>query len=82
MFVWKDFKDYEIMKDIMAAKSSTVEQGVPSQSHSPAKADMPLLFSLKTPPDKLGAIVIGSLSWSDLDAARNLHEAQHRLALR
>ena len=32
VFVSKHFKGYEIMKDIMAAESSTTEQGVPSLS--------------------------------------------------
>ncbi len=53
VFVSKHFKGYEIMKDIMAAESSTVEQGVPSLAYSPAEADTPLLFSLNTPLDKL-----------------------------
>lgn len=37
------------MKDIMAKESSTVDQGVPSFSYSPADASTPLLFSLARP---------------------------------
>ncbi len=53
IFVSKDFKGYEIMKDIMAKESSTTDQGVPSLTYSPADADMPLLFSLNRPRDAL-----------------------------
>jgi three-Cys-motif partner protein len=49
VFVTKHFRGYEIMKDIMAAESSTDDQGVPSLTYSPADASMPLLFSLQQP---------------------------------
>jgi three-Cys-motif partner protein len=55
VFVSKSFKGYSIMKDIMAAESSTQDQGVPSFTYSPADASMPLLFSLQQPIDKLRA---------------------------
>ncbi len=53
VFVSKNFKGYEIMKDIMASESSTDDQGVPSLTYSPADAEMPLLFSLQRPLDAL-----------------------------
>lgn len=53
IFVSKHFKGYEIMKDIMAKESSTVEQGVPSFTYSPADASTPLLFALSQPLDAL-----------------------------
>lgn len=53
IFVTKNFKGYEIMKDIMAKESSTEDQGVPSLTYSPADASMPLLFSLQRPLDAL-----------------------------
>ena len=53
IFATKHFKGYEIMKDIMAGESSTLDQGVPSFMYSPADASMPLLFSLSQPFSKL-----------------------------
>ncbi|OSQ34436.1 three-Cys-motif partner protein TcmP [Thalassospira sp. MCCC 1A01428] len=53
IFVSKHFKGYEIMKDIMATESSTVDEGVPSLTYSPADASMPFLFSLVQPISKL-----------------------------
>ena len=53
IFVSKNFKGYEIMKDIMAKESSTEDEGVPSFTYSPADATMPLLFSLAQPMSKL-----------------------------
>ena len=49
IFVSKHFKGYEIMKDIMAKESSTLDEGVPSFMYSPADRSMPLLFSLTQP---------------------------------
>lgn len=53
IFVSKHFKGYEIMKDIMAGESSTLDENVPSLAYSPADASMPLLFSLAQPMSKL-----------------------------
>ena len=53
IFVSKNFRGYEIMKDIMAKASSTEDQGVASFTYSPADASMPLLFSLAQPLQKL-----------------------------
>jgi three-Cys-motif partner protein len=49
VFVTKDEKGYEIMKDIMARESSTEDEGVASFTYSPADARCPLLFSLSRP---------------------------------
>lgn len=49
VFVTKDEKGYEIMKDIMARESSTEDEGVASFTYSPADARCPLLFSLARP---------------------------------
>jgi len=49
VFVTKNEKGYEIMKDIMARESSTEDQGVASFAYSPADARNPLLFSLSRP---------------------------------
>lgn len=53
IFVSKHFKGYEVMKDIMAGESSTMDEGVPSLTYSPADASMPILFSLAQPMSKL-----------------------------
>ena len=49
VFVTKDRLAYGIMKSIMAAESSTEDEGVPSFTYSPADARCPLLFSLSQP---------------------------------
>lgn len=48
IFVSKDFKGYEIMKEIMAQESEAT-QGVPSFEYSPASERFPLLFDLAQP---------------------------------
>jgi three-Cys-motif partner protein len=53
IFVTKNIRGYEIMKDIMARASSTVDQGVPSFEYSPADERCPLLFSLNRPLETL-----------------------------
>ena len=53
IFVTKNFKGYEIMKDIMAKESSTEDEGVPSFTYSPADASLVLLFSPNQPMSKL-----------------------------
>lgn len=53
VFVTKNILGYEIMKDIMARASSTVDQGVPSFEYSPADERCPLLFSLNRPLESL-----------------------------
>lgn len=57
VFVTKNFRGYEIMKEIMAGESSTTDQGVPSLAYSPADRDMPLLFSLARPLDALEGLL-------------------------
>ncbi len=53
IFATKNFKGYEIMKEIMAHESSEQEQGVPSFEYSPASKNFPLLFALSRPLDDL-----------------------------
>ena len=73
VFVSKHFKGYEIMKDIMAAESSVSEQDVPSLSYSPAEADMPLLFSLNAPLEKLEEMLLSDFSGQTL-TLRDIYE--------
>jgi three-Cys-motif partner protein len=49
VFVSKNVLGYNIMKEIMAAESSTNDQGVPSFMYSRADARCPLLLSLNQP---------------------------------
>lgn len=53
IFVSKDFKGYEIMKDVMAKESSEATQGVPSLQYSPASERFRTLFDLTTPLEDL-----------------------------
>ena len=66
VFVSKNFKGYEIMKEIMAKESSTDDQGVPSLTYSPADAEMPLLFSLQRPLDALKASLLETFAGQEL----------------
>ena len=52
IFISKNFKGYEIMKDIMVKKFGT-RQGVPSFQHSLASKSNPFLFELSRPLDDL-----------------------------
>lgn len=50
ILVTKHFKGYEVMKDVMAKSSSTVTEGVPSFTYSPAADESQnLLFELNRP---------------------------------
>lgn len=66
VFVSKHFKGYEIMKDIMAKESSTVDQGVPSFVYSPADESTPLLFSLSRPLDALEGMLLDNFAGQTL----------------
>lgn len=57
IFVSKSFKGYEVMKSIMAAASTTSDQGVASFAYSPADETMPLLFELTRPLDELEGLL-------------------------
>jgi three-Cys-motif partner protein len=58
VFVSKHIKGYEIMKEIMAAYSSSTEQGVPSFEYNPATMNQPLLFELSRPLDDLESMLL------------------------
>lgn len=62
IFATKNFKGYEIMKDIMARESSQQEQGVPSFEYSPASKRFPLLFALSRPLDDLEDMLLKEFS--------------------
>ena len=62
VFVSKSFKGYEIMKDVMATESTTIQQGVPAFEYSPADARQPLLFELAQPLDALEGILMADFA--------------------
>jgi hypothetical protein len=53
IFISKNVRGYEIMKDIMASESSKTEQGVASFEYNPADQRNPILFELTRPLDEL-----------------------------
>ena len=62
IFVTKDFKGYEIMKEIMAKESSEHVQGVPSFEFSPASERYPLLFEFSRPLDDLAEMLLNEFA--------------------
>jgi hypothetical protein len=57
VFATKNFKGYEIMKEIMAQESSALNQGVPTFEYSPASEKFPTLFELQRPLDDLAKML-------------------------
>jgi three-Cys-motif partner protein len=70
IFVTKNFKGYEIMKGVMAAESSTADQGVPTLTYSPADQSTPLLFSLSRPLEALEGLLLDAFPGQTLTMAR------------
>jgi three-Cys-motif partner protein len=66
IFATKNFRGYEIMKDIMARQSSAADQGVPSFSYSPADSRFPLLFELTHPLDDLETMLLKDFAGRNL----------------
>jgi three-Cys-motif partner protein len=58
VFVSKNFKGYEVMKEIMTKESSTEDQGVASFAYSPADETMPFLFEFQRPLDDLEELLL------------------------
>lgn len=60
IFVSKNFRGYEIMKDIMASESTSQTQGVPSFDYNPADflPKQSLLFQLSQPLNDLKAMLL------------------------
>jgi three-Cys-motif partner protein len=74
IFVSKDFKGYEIMKDIMSRESSSTNQGVPSFEYNPATRAYPLLFELSRPLDELEGQLLHDFAGRTL-TMRKIYEA-------
>jgi hypothetical protein len=66
VFVTKNEKGYNIMKDIMAKESSEHIQGVPSFEYSPTSQNNPHLPGLYRPLDKLEEILLDDFSGQTL----------------
>ncbi|MFC4173593.1 three-Cys-motif partner protein TcmP [Microvirga sp. GCM10011540] len=76
VFVTKNIRGYEIMKDIMARESSTLDQGVPSFTYSPADAATPLLFSLARPLEALGDDLVRKFAGRTL-TMKEVYDSHH-----
>ncbi len=57
MFVSKNFKGYEVMKEVMATESSIAVEGVASFEYNAASRRQPLLFNLSRPLEELGQLL-------------------------
>lgn len=62
IFVSKNLKGYEIMKEIMAKESTKTEQGVPSFEYNLADRTKPLLFELARPLDDLEVMLLDNFA--------------------
>jgi len=60
--VTKNFKGYDIMKEIMAKESSSNVQGVPSFEFSPTKEIEQMLFEMSQPLDDLGHVLLATFA--------------------
>ena len=76
IFVSKNVKGYEIMKQIMAKESSISEQGVASFTYCPADERMPLLFELSRPLEDLQTLLLGKFAGQTL-AMIQIYERHH-----
>lgn len=76
IFVSKNVRGYEIMKDVMARESSQLEQGVASFEYNPAILDQGILFELSRPLDQLGQILLEKFAGRTLTMAE-IYEKHH-----
>ena len=60
IFVSKHFLGYDIMKHVMAKRSSAAQQGVASFEYNPADRRFPLLFDLARPLDELEGMLLSA----------------------
>lgn len=77
IFVSKNFKGYEIMKEIMAKESSATKQGVPSFEYNPADERQPFLFELSRPLDGLEELLLDDFAGQKL-SMQNIYK-QHSI---
>jgi three-Cys-motif partner protein len=62
IFVSKDFRGYEIMREVMARESSSKTQGVASFEYNPATARQRFLFELNKPLDQLEGMLLDTFA--------------------
>lgn len=58
IFVSKNFRGYEVMKDVMASESSEAHDGIASFQYSPASERQPLLFGLTQSMESLQELLL------------------------
>ena len=73
IFATKNFRGYDIMKNIMAPQSSIADQGVPSFSYNPADSRFPMLFELTRPLDDLETMLLKDFAGRSL-SLQTIHE--------
>ncbi|MFH1492778.1 MAG: three-Cys-motif partner protein TcmP [Candidatus Omnitrophota bacterium] len=73
IFVSKNFKGYEIMKEIMASESTKVNQGVPSFTYCPADEQQQLLFEFTRPLNQLADMLLEEYA-SKTIAMKNIYK--------
>lgn len=76
IFVSKNVRGYEIMKDIMSKYSSNKDQGVPSFEYNPADERYPLLFELTRPLDELVHMLPGDFAGKSISMIQ-IYEQHH-----
>jgi three-Cys-motif partner protein len=73
-FVSKDFKGYEIMKDIMHTHSTGKHDGVVNFEYNPADQRQPTLFNLRRPVEELGGLLQAQFAGKTM-GIRDVYEA-------
>jgi three-Cys-motif partner protein len=76
IFVSKNIRGYEIMKDIMARESSHTDQGVPSFEYNTATRDQTLLFSLSQPLNALEDMLLADFAGQTL-TMKEIYDKHH-----
>lgn len=66
IFVSKNIRGYEIMKEVMARESSSFDQGVPTFEYNPAVLGQGILFDLSRPLEKLGEMLLSTFAGKTL----------------
>jgi len=76
IFVTKNVKGYEIMKEIMAKESSSAPQGMAAFEYNPATQKQPLLFALSATLDDLGEMLLSEFA-GQTRSMKEIYEAHH-----
>ena len=76
IFVSKNVKGYEIMKEIMAKESSDQAQGVPSFEYNPATSQQLLLFELSRPLDDLENMLLEKFAGKKMKM-KDIYDSHH-----